>query len=869
MSITAAVRGDSVAAPPEAAAQPRLARLRAALLDAPYTLCTSKAELLTEWFRDNDPSPPLTRLLAPWHFAVARAALARSLGTGAPQNEAALAVSTGLQRLYAAEEDGRRAEPAVVRFANALGHVLANMELRAWDDELILGNCTSARIGAAIHPDYGGLLLLPELETLATRRVNPLATTPAQVRRLREEVFPFWFPRSVLARAPLLARDPSLANTLVHGRDFVLTQFAGISHVTPDHPAVLEKGFGGILEDVDRARRRAETPSQVAFLDAAAIVARAAIAHGERWRSHCLAEARRSTDPVRAAELAECARIFEQVPARPARTLREALQSVFLTHAMLHQESFQHGISFGRLDQYLRPYFERDLASGRLTREGAVELLGCFLGKAAEQVPLFNAMATEFFSGLSSASGITLGGTDARGEDASSDLTHAILDTYDRMRLRQPNLHLRVHPATPRDVLDHALDVLRRGGGMPALFNDPAIVPAVRATGASGADASDYAIVGCVEWGVPRKSFPAAGAAFVSLPAVLDDVLHVRDGAHDSSSRPSARFHQMSDLASALRDAMADRVAAAADGNDAIEEAHRLYRPTPLLSVLVDGCIASGRDVTDGGACYNTSGMQGVGLADVADSLAAIEEVVFARRQLTLDELVRVLDADFEGAEVLRRRLADKVARYGEDEGRAERWAHRVASDWTALVAARRNRRGGHYAAGFWTMTTHVGFGSRLGALPSGRRAGRPLADGISPANGADRRGPTASMMAAVAAASSGVGNGAALNEKLAPWIVAGEKGLRLMEDLVRGYFAAGGQQVQFNILDAATLIDAKAHPERHRDLVVRISGYSAYFNDLTDEMKDDLIARTQHGDPAAATGPACSTPPVGAGAPA
>lgn len=835
-------------------------RLREALLDAPYTLCTQKAELLTDWFRSNDPQPALTRAVAPLHFALARRAMERSLGCGRPQGRAALALSSALQRAYLAAEDR---QPPLVPFAKALEHVLARMPLVAYDDELIFGNCTSARIGAAIHPDYGGLLMLPELATLSTRATNPLVTTPAQIRRLEREIFPFWFPRSVLSRAPLLARDRTLANTLVRGRDFVLTQFAGIAHVTPDYPAVLDKGFLGILEDIDAARARATTPAEDAFYEAASIVARAGVACGERWRRYCEEESVRTRDPQRATELMEAARVFEQVPARPARSFREALQSVFLAHVMVHQESFQHGVSFGRIDQYLRHYYERDIASGAITREQAVELLGCFLGKGAEQLPLFNAMATEFFSGLSSASGLTLGGANEGGEDESSDLTHAVLDAYDRMRLRQPNLHLRVHPGSPRELLEHAFDVLRRGGGMPAMFNDAAVVPAVEALGAARADAIDYAIVGCVEWGVPRKSFPAAGAAFVSLPAALDDVLHSRD-LDPALAAPSAaqRFPDADALASALRDALAARVAAAADGNDAIEEAHRRFRPTPLLSILVDGCIASGRDVTGGGALYNSTGMQGVGLADVADSLAAIEEVVFEQRRLDLDELVAALDADFEGADVLRRRLCDKVAKYGEDYGRAERWAGRVARDWTALVRERQGPRGGTYAPGFWTMTTHVGFGSRLGALPSGRKAGRPLADGISPANGVDRRGPTASLMAATHAAGIGVANGAALNEKLAPWLVEGDAGLRLMETLTRGYFAAGGQQVQYNIIDAAELLDARAHPECHRDLVVRISGYSAYFNDLTDEMKDDLIARTLHGAEGAPgrAGPACST---------
>jgi formate C-acetyltransferase len=293
----------------------------------------------------------------------------------------------------------------------------------------------------------------------------------------------------------------------------------------------------------------------------------------------------------------------------------------------------------------------------------------------------------------------------------------------------------------------------------------------------------------------------------------------------------------------------------AAAGNDAIERAHARHRPTPFLSLLVEGCLESRTEVNAGGARYDSTGMQGVGLADVADSLAAIEQVVFTERRLALHDLVAAADADFAGAEALRRTLLDRVPKYGQGAGPPEQWGRRVAELFCAAVRRHRNPRGGPYAPGFWTMTTHVGFGRRLGALPSGRRAGEPLADGVSPVNGADRLGPTASLLAAAGVAVSGVGNGLCLNEKLDPCYLRGTAGTRILVGLTRGYFAAGGMQVQYNVVDPALLLDAKLHPERHRDLVVRISGYSAYFNDLTEEMKDDLIARTLHG---AAPGPAC-----------
>jgi formate C-acetyltransferase len=831
---------------------PRIERLREDLLAAPYHLCTQKAELLTEFFREHVPGDAVRNAVAKVHFATARRGLERNLGTGTPQSRLQLGLGRALQRFYDYRERRTPGQSMVIQYAHALAHVLERVPLCIYDGELIVGNPSSQRIGAPIHPDLGGLLMLPELPTLAARPVNPIGVTAEQRRLLEEEIFPFWFTRGIMARAPALASDPTLANTLMRGQRFLLTQFAGISHVTPDYPTVLEKGFEGLLAQVDSARSGSTTPEQQEFYEAAAISARAAIAFGERWNRFCRLEADREPRPERAAELRRLAQILARVPAKPARSFHEALQSLMLCHVIVHQESFQHGVSFGRVDQYLLPYYRRDVATGQLTRDEAVELLACFLGKGAELLPLFNRMATEYFSGLSSASGLTLGGCDSAGNDAGNELSFLFLEAYDQMRLRQPNLHLRVHPKSDPALLTRAHEVIKRGGGMPALFNDRTIVPALEAQGIHPADARDYSIVGCVEWGVPRRSFPAAGACFLSLPSALDDALHINGR---RGERVGRTFASMDELLLAVRSQIARLVADAATGNDAIERAHALYRPTPLLSLLVQGCVSSGLEVNSGGALYDSTGMQGVGLADIADSLAAVEALVFRQKRVDMSELIRAVDGDFADSQELRSHLQSRVHKFGEDCGRAEHWARWVADAYCEEVRRHRNPRGGPYVPGFWTMTTHLGFGRRLGALPNGRRAGEPLADGISPANGCDRRGPTASLMAAARVQSAAVGNGLCLNEMLDPWLVQGAGGTARITALTRGYFDAGGMHVQYNVVDRAILRDAKEHPERHRDLVVRISGYSAYFTDLTPEMQDDIIARTLHS---AAGAPAC-----------
>jgi formate C-acetyltransferase len=517
---------------------------------------------------------------------------------------------------------------------------------------------------------------------------------------------------------------------------------------------------------------------------------------------------------------------------------------------MLHYENFQHGISFGRMDQYLYHYYQRDMQSGRLTREQAAELMGCFIAKAGELLPLFFERATEYFSGLSSASGITLGGRTAEGKDGVNELSYLFLQAYDRVRLRQPNFHVRVNRDTPVEFIDLCCEVLKKGGGLPAFFNDDEIPAALEKSGIARPDAEDYSIVGCVEWGVPGKSFPAAGAVFLNIPMALHLALH--NGKFDGlqfgpQTGEAGSLRGMDTISKAFEEQLKNIVGRAIAGNNAIEQTHAGHHPTPFLSIVVDGCIEKGIEVNAGGARYNSTGCQGVGLADAVDALTAIEQVVFHEKKLTLEELVRAVDGNFVGHAELHAYIINRIPKYGENEDRPNHYARLVSGIYTKLVSQYSNNRGGKYYPGFWSMTTHQGFGARTGALPGGRLAGQPLANGASPCNGRDRNGPTASLSSAACLDGSLIANGYALNEKLDLALIKDPSRNRLVEALIRGFFASGGMQVQFNVVDPAMLIDAKEHPGQYRGLVVRVSGYSAYFNDLTESMKDELIARTAH----------------------
>lgn len=841
---------------------PRLQMLRDDLLAAPYELCTQKAELLTDYMQQVWPRLPLLDRFERLHYRFYSKTFAAELQKAADREGPAaqdaktvalLKFNNWLTRLYSKRWPLTHRRQ-VLLMAEGMRHILDNVDLRIYDHELIVGNCSSRRIGAPIHPDYAGMLMLLDLENPA----SPWTTTPAQAKDLKERIFPFWFNRSVLGQGSARLGDLRLMRDMLEGRAYTLTQLAGTSHLTPNHGRVLRLGFAGIAEEIEERRQSLlndigsgqpdrDRQDQLALLDAMAISAQASRDYGRRWQRHLAALAADEPDTERRAELEELAEIFSVVPEHPAQTFHQALQSIALVHAMVHQESFQHGVSFGRLDQLLLPYYEADLAAGRLTPTRAVELLGCFLGKAAELLPLFPELASDYLSGMSSSSGITLGGVKADGSDATNELSSLFLLAFDQMRLRQPNIHVRVHPDTNRDFMELCARTVGRGGGGPAFFSDQAIVPALEREGVSPALAKEYSINGCNEWAIPNCSFPSPGAGAVNMTHCLE--LALRGGTLDGevlgpATPPLQQMSTVDELMEAFRLHLRAVLERAADGNWIIERVHSLARPTPFLSMLIDGCLERARDVTSGGADINTTGLQGVGLADMVDSLIAVETLVFGG-EIEPERFLAALDNDFAGESELAERLRWRLPKYGGDDPRCGELAAAVAQIYIDELSRLPHPRGGHYIAGLWSMTTHQGFGSCTGALPSGRHACQPLANGICPQIGNESQGPTAVMGAAARVPTPG--NGMTLNLKLSPAMTEGSKGESAVVGLIQGYFAQGGGQVQFNVIDSEVLRKAKANPALYRDLVVRVSGFTAYFCDLTPAMQDELIARTMH----------------------
>lgn len=752
---------------------------------------------------------------------------------------------------YFRERRNRR-KPRPIQAAEALAEVLRRKTIAIHPDELVVGNFSSRRVGGAIYPELHGVAMLRELASFPTRAVNPLAVAPEDQAALAR-IVPFWAPRMLAVRAHRAPwRTAALLREQLAPRHYVLNELAGIAHVVPDYATLIAAGTEGIAAEA-RARQRAHRPGSEAwtFLAAVGLAAEGLARFGERYADAAEDLARREADPRRRAELALIAATCRRVPRHGARSFVEALQSITFAQIALTLESLDNGISPGRLDQLLLPAYRRDLARGALDREQAKEWLAAFAIKLCEVIPVFSATATRMHGGLMSGQAVTLGGTDREGRDATNELTWICLELADELRMRQPNWHARLHPGAPPAYRERLAAVLCGGANSPALYNDAVIVPALHAGGYALADARDYAVCGCVEPVAPGRTFGSTDAALFNLPIVLELALNqgrrfgarLRSGAR---TPPAARLRSMDDVVDAFEAQLGFLVDRLVRDLQAVERAHRALHPTPLTSMLLAGCVERATCSTAGGAVYNGSGVQCVGASDAGDSLYAIARLVFEERALPLPALVDALARDLPDA-ALRAGLR-RLGKFGNDRAEVDAWTARAVAAFTRRLERHRNTRGGPYTTGLYSMTTHQWFGSRTGASANGRRRGEAFASGIAPGNGMDRAGPTALFNSVNRVDVARARNGVNLNVRFDCHALRGATGRAAFAHLVHTYFRRGGMQLQTNVLDAAVLREARDHPGRHPHLLVRISGYCAYFDDLTPAMKDEIIRRSSHG---------------------
>jgi formate C-acetyltransferase len=728
-------------------------------------------------------------------------------------------------------------------------------EIYLGEGELIVGERGPAPKAVPTFPELT-CHSLEDLRILNSRPKTSYAVAPDVIEAYEREVIPYWRGRSLRER--LFQALPAEWHALYEAGLF--TEF--MEQRAPGHTVLDDKIYRrGLLDfkaDIARAREGLDYRSdpeawakteELAAMDIACdAVLLFASRHADRARER---EAKES-DPARCAELRRIADVCTRVPAHAPRDFHEALQAYWFCHlAVITELNGWDSFNPGHLDQHLRPFYERGLAAGSLTRDGARELLECFFVKFNNHPAPPKVGVTAAESGTyTDFANINLGGLLADGSDGSSEVSHHLLEVVDEMHLLQPSSNLQLSRKTPDELLKHTLRVVRKGYGFPSLFNADAVVEEQLRQGKSLEDARAGGCSGCVEVGAfGKEAYILTG--YFNLPKVLELTLHdgvdprtgkrlgPSTGAPESLGTFDAVF---ASFETQMRHVLDVKIA----GNELIGQMYARLMPAPFLSVLTDDCIRNGRDYNAGGARYNNTYIQGVGIGSLTDALAAIRTAVFEEKRASLADLARATDADFAGQEELHLRLVNCVPKYGNDDERADSLMRRAFEAFFSAVDGRPCARGGAYRIQMLPTTCHVYFGSVTGATADGRRAGLPLSEGISPVQGADRRGPTAVVQSAAKMDHVRTG-GTLLNMKFSPSLLEGDAGIDTLAHLVRGYFKMDGHHVQFNVVRAATLREAQAHPAEHRDLIVRVAGYSDYFCDLSSSLQEEIIARTEH----------------------
>ncbi len=751
------------------------------------------------------------------------------------------------------EHLGRYTVP--VMRAKAFQHLCEYKTIWIGEAELIVGERGPRPKAVPTYPELT-CHSADDLRILDARPMTSYRVDGAMIARYEAEIIPYWEGRSL--------RDHIFQELPVEWRAAyeagVFTEF--MEQRAPGHTVLDDKiytrGMGDFLAEIARSEaaldfeRDPEALDKREQLKAMALACEALIRFAERHAELAEAQAESIGDPVRRDELHRIAEVCRRVPAQAPRDFQEALQYYWFCHlGVITELNGWDAFSPGHLDQHLWPFYQRGLAEGTLTRESAKELLECFFVKFNNHTAPPKVGVTAAESGTyTDFANLNLGGLLADGSDGSNEVTHLLLEIIDEMHLLQPSSNVQVSRKTPDTVLKHALRVIRKGYGFPSLFNADAVVEEQLRQGKSLEDARAGGCSGCVEVGAfGKEAYILTG--YFNLMKMLELALHDgRDprtgrqlGPHTGEAADLATFdHLFTAFETQTRHFLDLKIR----GNQLIERIYATRMPAPFLSVLTDDCIARGLDYNAGGARYNNTFIQAVGIGSLTDSLSALKEMVFETKGIALPEFVNALDADFAEHEALRHRMVNKTHKYGNDDDYADDLMVRAFCFLFQAIDGRPNGKGGAYRLEMLPTTCHVYFGQVCQASADGRRAGEPLSEGISPAQGADRQGPTAVLKSAGKMDHVKTG-GTLLNMKFTPALLEGEGGIDSLHHLVRAYFKMDGHHVQFNVVAAAALREAQARPEAHRNLIVRVAGYSDYFVDCSKELQEEIIRRTEH----------------------
>lgn len=742
-----------------------------------------------------------------------------------------------------------------VKRALAFKYLLEKKEICINPGELIVGERGPAPKATYTYPELC-CHSLEDLDILDSRQKISFKVSPEVRSAYEERIIPYWEGKSM---RDLIFNEMSEPWKTAYNAG-IFTEF--MEQRAPGHTVLDDKiyrlGFLNFIEKIDDHLAKldyfndAEAYYKQEELKAMRISAEAIVLFAKRYAEKALELAQTETDAVRKTELENIAEVCSYVPANAPRNFQEALQAYWFTHlGVILELNTWDAFSPGRLDQHLYPFYKKGLAEGMLNEEQAKELLQCFWVKFNNQPAPPKVGVTAAESGTyTDFANINSGGLKADGSDGVNEVTYLVLDVIDEMRLLQPSSNIQLSKKNPDRFLKRAARIIRKGWGQPSVFNADTVVEELLRQGKSIEDARQGGTSGCVETGAfGKESYILTG--YFNLPKILELVLHngldPRTGQQlGIKTGDSKTFDSYEAVFEAFKKQLHYFMDIKVKGSNIIERLYATYMPSPFLSLLIDDCVAKGKDYNDGGARYNTNYVQGVGLGSLTDMLSGLKYHVFDQQDLTLEQLLRALEDNFLGHEAVRQQLMNKTPHFGNDQDYADEVMVDIFNAYYDEVNGRPNTKGGVYRINMLPTTCHVYFGSFIGASSEGRRAWEPLSEGISPVQGSDRLGPTAVIKSASKLDHSRTG-GTLLNLKFTPQVLEGDDGLDKLAHLVRSYFKLGGHHIQFNVVSAKTLRAAQAEPEKYRDLIVRVAGYSDYFCDLSEALQEEIIGRTEH----------------------
>ena len=794
-------------------------------------------------------------------------------------------------------------EPIITRRAKAFAHILRHIPIIIRDDELIVGSSTLAPRGCQTYPEFSYQWLEDELDTVETRSADPFYIAEETKEELRE-VHKYWKGKTTSELA-LSYMAPEAVRAIEHniftpGNYF----YNGVGHVTVKYEEVLAVGYEGIIKKAEQELSECNVgdgdyAERSHFLQAVILSCQAVIEYARRYSALAQEMAEQCTDAARKEELLRIAENCSRVPAKGAQNFYEACQSFWFVQQLIQLESSGHSISPGRFDQYMYPYYKKDMENGNISREFAQELMDCIWVKLNDLNKCRDAVSAEGFAGYSLFQNLIAGGQNKEGEDVTNDLSFMCIQASIHVRLPQPSLSVRVWNGSPHEFLIKAAELTRTGIGLPAYYNDEVIIPSLQNRGLSLEDAREYNIIGCVE---PQKAGKTEGwhdAAFFNMCRPLELVFANGEDKGEMVGVPTGEVTEMSsfeEFYNAYKKQMEYCISLLVNADNAIDVAHAKRCPLPFLSCMVDDCLKRGKSVQEGGAVYNFTGPQGFGIANMADSLFAVRKLVYEEKKVTMEEMKEALAWNFgkgldqqsvsDTAEAVLRKMKDagqkidentvssilkavmnaqpgeekmkryeeihnmieEVPKFGNDIPEVDYFARDVAYTYTKPLQNYKNPRGGQFQAGLYPVSANVPLGGQTGATPDGRYAHTPVADGVSPSAGKDVNGPTAAATSVSRLDHFIVSNGTLFNQKFHPSALSGREGLEKFVALIRSYFDQKGMHMQFNVVDRDTLLDAQKYPEKYKHLVVRVAGYSALFTTLSRSLQDDIIRRTEQG---------------------